>query len=346
MKQATPPNKPLGGRVSGNAGEAREARTLISQSTRRLALSAAGLVLAVLGAGLFWMGSSVSLPERSGFWLGEPGALEILRGVAVGAGPEEVRVGVVGRTEFPASFNTAWSGFSPERRVFISVQLRYPSGHVMIDAPFGPDTHRALLGPDAPFDQTEWERLQHALATADRILITHVHRDHLGGLADGVNPRSLLSRTHITEEQKAGLRRRGEIELEDPSTLGFPVENFEAVTVHRFERTKELAPGVVAIRSHGHTPGHLLYYIRTAEGREILYVGDLVWSYRNLTLERSRPRVVAQYFLHEDVRAIAEQLRGLIRFARRNPDVAVLVSHDATLLEQQVADGVLASGLR
>ena len=71
-----------------------------------------------------------------------------------------------------------------------------------------------------------------------------------------------------------------------------------------------------------------------------------MWSYRNLTLERSRPRVVAQYFLHEDVRAVADQLRGLIQFARRNPDVAVLVSHDADRLEQQFADGVLASGLR
>jgi glyoxylase-like metal-dependent hydrolase (beta-lactamase superfamily II) len=318
----------------------------LTSSTLRNVFSAVGIGLVVLGVGLAWMGSSVSLPDKSRFGLGEPGALQTLREAAVREGPQDVRVGVVGRTEFPAWFNTAWAGFGPERRVFIGLQLRYPSRHVIIDAPFGPETHHALLGPDAPFDEVEWERLQRALASADRILITHVHRDHLGGIADAVDPRDLLSRTHVTPEQKAGFRRRDEIELEDSRTLGFPVDDFEGLTVHRFDRLTELAPGVVAIRSHGHTPGHLIYYIRTAEGRELLYVGDLVWSYRNLTFGRSRPRAVAQYFLGEDAEAVADQLRALIRFAEANPEVAILVSHDADRLDRQVADGVVASGLR
>ena len=89
---------------------------MTSRSTRRNVFFAIGLVLVILGIGLAWMGSSEPLPDESRFWLGEPGALETLRSAAAGVGPEEVRVGVVGRTEVPAWFNTAWAGFAAERR--------------------------------------------------------------------------------------------------------------------------------------------------------------------------------------------------------------------------------------
>ena len=103
---------------------------------------------------------------------------------------------------------------------------------------------------------------------------------------------------------------------------------------------------MVAVKSPGHTPGHLLFYIRTAGGREILYVGDLVRSARNLESGRSRPRIVSQYFLHEDAAAVADQLRALITFAELHPEVEIVVSHDADLLERQIDLGVVEEGLK
>ena len=112
------------------------------------------------------------------------------------------------------------------------------------------------------------------------------------------------------------------------------------------DRLAPVAPGVVAIATPGHTPGHLLFYVRTADGREILYVGDLAWSFRNLEVARSRPRAIAEYFLHEDAPAVADQLRALITFAELNPEVTILVSHDAEHLERQIDLGVVEEGLR
>lgn len=304
-------------------------------------------LLLPLGVAAWWLGSSAPVPETSGFWLARPDAIDELRRTAAGTGPTEVRIGIVGRTSVPAWFNTAWGGFADEPRVFITLQLVYPDGHVMIDAPFGAETQREILGDDAPFDAEQFAKMQSALATARRILISHVHRDHLGGLVDAPDPRALLARTAVTPEQKAGLRRKGEVEPGDPSTLGFDVPDFDGLgQILDFERLAPVAPGVVAIETPGHTPGHLLFYVRIADGRELLYVGDLAWSFRNLEMARSRPRAIAEYFLHEDSAAVADQLRALITFAERNPEVEILVSHDAEQLERQTDLGVVEEGLK
>ena len=88
-----------------------------------------------------------------------------------------------------------------------------------------------------------------------------------------------------------------------------------------------------------------MFFIRMADGRELLYVGDLMWSYRNIELVRSRPYGVANYFLGEDAVAVANQLRAVMTFAETNPDVEIVVSHDAERIENQVARGVLHLGL-
>ena len=305
------------------------------------------VLVSALAIGLVWLGGSEAVPGSSTFWLARPEALDELRRTAGSNGPQEVRVGIIGRTELPYWFNTAWGGFRPERRVFITLQLIYPDGHVMIDAPFGAETQRAILGDDAPFDANEFSRMQQALAIAKSIFISHVHRDHLGGLVDSPDPQALLSRTHVTPEQKAGFRRKGEVELRDPSTLGFDVADFDVLNnVHDFPRLEKFAPGLVAIKTPGHTPGHLMFFIRDASGREMLYVGDLVWSYRNIETGRSRPRAVARLYLGEDSTAVADQLRAVIIFANAHPEVEIVVAHDADRLERQLTSGVLIAGLR
>jgi glyoxylase-like metal-dependent hydrolase (beta-lactamase superfamily II) len=305
-------------------------------------------LIVLVGITVWWLGSSVPVPGSSSFWLAQPDAIDQLRSAATGTGPREVRVGIVGRTDFPAWLNTAWGGFDREPRAFITLQLLYADGsHVMIDAPFGQLTMHAILGAGATFDPKQFARMQRALASAQSIFLTHLHRDHVGALVDAPDPPALLARTAVTTEQRAEFRRKGEITTSDPSTLAFDVPSFDQLRVlPAFDRFAQVAPGVVAVKSPGHTPSHLLFYIRTTSGREMLYVGDLVWSFRNLETGRSRPRAISQYYLREDAPAVADQLRALITFAELNPEVEILVSHDADRLGRQSDLGVIEEGLQ
>jgi hypothetical protein len=57
------------------------------------------LTLAVVA--IWWLGSSVAVPETSKFWLAGPDALKELRRTAGDTGPRKVRVGIIGRAEVP-----------------------------------------------------------------------------------------------------------------------------------------------------------------------------------------------------------------------------------------------------
>ncbi len=151
---------------------------------------------------------------------------------------------------------------------------------VLIDAGLGdafPEFRAGLLA----------QRLKGAgieLASVTDVVLTHLHMDHVGGLlADGL---------------KGGLRPNVPIhvaaaELEFWAAPDFSRNTFGGVSdairaaakqfldeyrgqLQLFDAEHEVAPGVVALRTGGHTPGHSI--VRLASGGEWLtFLGDAVF---------------------------------------------------------------------
>jgi glyoxylase-like metal-dependent hydrolase (beta-lactamase superfamily II) len=163
------------------------------------------------------------------------------------------------------------------------VVVRSGGRTILIDAGIGgeyPDIRRAgLLAL----------RLEAAgidLAAVTDVVLTHMHMDHCGGLlADGVKGRLRPDlRIHLAAAEAEFWESPDFSRVSMPP--GFPDAlrssakrflNEYHSRLRPFEEEYEVAPGVVARRTGGHTPGHSVVHLASG-GERLTFVGDAVFA--------------------------------------------------------------------
>jgi len=138
---------------------------------------------------------------------------------------------------------------------------------------FGPTLGRLVANLKAAGYQPE---------QVDEVCITHMHPDHIGGLADGdrpVFPNAVvradkheaglwLSQAHMDKAPKEAKRFfQGAMASLKPYVAAGKFVPFDGDT--------ELVPGVQAQASRGHTPGHSIYMVQS-KGQKLALWGDLM----------------------------------------------------------------------
>ncbi len=116
----------------------------------------------------------------------------------------------------------------------------------------------------------------------DEVYITHMHGDHIGGLASGGTP---IFPNAVVRASKA----EADYWL-DPAHLASAAANAKGGFEHAeaafapyvkagrfkpFDADIELVPGIHSVATPGHTPGHTSYLV-TSQGSQLLVIGDLV----------------------------------------------------------------------
>lgn len=142
----------------------------------------------------------------------------------------------------------------------------------------------------------------------DAVVITHMHGDHVGGLAapDGgaVFPRAELFIADAEYSWWNGQENAGESAKAGRAAVEkalAPVRPYQG-RIRAFAFGAEILPGVVAMAATGHTAGHTAYRL-TAGGGSLLVVGDLT----HITeVQMPRPEAAVIYDLDPDK---AEQTR-------------------------------------
>ena len=288
------------------------------------------------GAAYYWFIADGTPPRDVAAFDLDMGELRALADEIPGGKPTEVRVEKVASFVFPATASVAGDGWNLQQMHAFSYQIVLPDGTIVIDSAL---TAAMGAGMGAALDDDAYARMDLALAAADQIVITHEHADHIGGIAAYAEPDTLRPKLRLTTEQVAGTARYGAFRTPTPPL-------FEGYTPLAYDGAKAIAPGVVLLKAPGHTPGSQIIYVQQADGRELLFIGDIGWTLRNVITGRSRPRLVSDVMLGEDRAAVFAELAALHALHEAEPAVAIIPGHDTAAVDMLIADGTLVPEFR
>lgn len=294
----------------------------------------------LIGFGLagfaWWYAFDGSTPEQSAFSY----RLDELRAVAAAepaARPASIAVEVVGRGTAPAFAAIGGFDFAGRNLDYAAFRIDYAGGgSIVVDTAVDADIARNVLKGE--FDAAAYDRMIAAMAAADTILVTHEHIDHLPVVARHPEPATIAPKLMLTAPEIAALPAFANDGRLPDALAGLAASDFSEPT--------RIAPGVAVLATPGHTIGHVVVYAQTAEGREYLFVGDIVWLIDSVVRATTRPRFLQTFFFDppEDRRAVQAQVRALHDLAGTEPDLVILPAHDADNIDALVGAGKLARG--
>ena len=249
-----------------------------------------------------------------------------------------LRVNVVKFAESRRTKNFAVKGEPavPSIQARTAYQVVYPDGTVMVDAGMSLAVHRFFgRGVEEPYFPAEAQKVERALSSAKAIVLTHEHGDHIGGVITSPAFATLAPKTTITRTQVETLMRTPqmpEIKLSADQVQRFNVIDYETV--------RAFAPGMVLIKSSGHTPGSQMIYVVLQSGKEYVFAGDVAWHMDGVRQIRGKD---APWITEDEPNMVAE-LSWLNSLMRTEPNLSLVISHDEDQRLQYIRQRILGDG--
>jgi glyoxylase-like metal-dependent hydrolase (beta-lactamase superfamily II) len=136
-------------------------------------------------------------------------------------------------------------------------------------------------------------------AQVDTILLTHLHGDHVCGIAAEDGKPAFANATVYVSREEAGFWLNKETAAKAPkeaqpffkAAQDSVAPYVAAGKLKEFSAGQSLVPGVESVPLHGHTPGHGGYLFSSA-GQRILVWGDVVHSH---AVQFTRPEVSIEF---------------------------------------------------
>lgn len=298
-------------------------------------LGVVALALAVIGGGAYWhYVADGSVPVVASYKTDVAQWRQLVSGDTAEL-PHEMRVEIVGRDSVPLAAMQAGAPFDEYPRVQASFQINGPTGSVIIDTAMDKDIAKiSLRGETAEFDEAAYGRMIAAMGVASKVAVTHEHRDHIGGVARFPFPERLAERLVLTKPQYDGMA--------SATVDGKVPAAYANAQILDLQAPTRIAPGIVMIPAPGHTPGSVMFYVKLADGREALFIGDIALVLSNVNALATRPRLIQQFFMltAEDRAAVADQIRALHDLMAAEPSIAMIPAHDSPIITAFTAAGL------
>ncbi len=183
----------------------------------------------------------------------------------------------------------------PKMQTAVNAYLINTGDHlVLIDAGAG-----SLFGASLGFVHKNMEASGYRPEQVDTVILTHMHRDHIGGLNDG-NDQPLYAKAKVwvaAAESGYWLSEKQEAAAPEGRRSGFEAAR-EASAPYRagkrwqsFTEGTMIVPGIRAVKANGHTPGHTAFMVESA-GQKLLIWGDIVHAH---AVQFTRPEVSIEF---------------------------------------------------
>jgi len=254
-----------------------------------------------------------------------------------GPGPTAINTISVAASIRPRKIVVAGGDDTPTAMPRTAYQLVYADGTVMLDSGLDLETHESFgKGEAEPYYPEQYALLQDALVRAKAIFLSHYHGDHSGGVIQSPIFQDLARKTIISAETARLL-------VEEPHRphLQVSTDDIQNFIIVDYPAHFPIAPGVVAIKSPGHSTDSQMAYIRMQDGQEFLHSFDVAWNMDNINLIKGK----AAPWVPEDEPLIMGQLRWLNGLQKTHPEIKHLVAHDDHLLDEFKQTGLVGLDL-
>jgi len=302
----------------------------------RLAGLAAGLCWALLAASpapAAAAAAEAAAPVAPPAWSADIAEIRRLAALIPGARATRINVEKFAESHRSKKFSIKGAADAPSIQARTAYQVVYPDGRVMIDSGMNPQIHKFFgRGTEEPYFPDAARRVDQALLAARLILLTHEHGDHAGGVIDTPFAERLAPKTMLTRGQLQTLMTSPqvpEIRLTGQSASRFIVVDYD--------KYLPVAPGIVLIKSPGHTPGSQMVYVVLKSGAEYLFAGDAAWHMDGIRQQAPKDAP----WLTEDNGTLMPQLAWLDSLQRSAAALHVVVSHDEDQRLQYIAARLL-----